>query len=527
MFLIKLISSNSLVELSLYFIFLMFLFHAIGRIVQDKISFKKSVTTLSIPFGFVSYLFVTQIFYIPLIFFSFEGNAFVFIDGIKEFLMFIFVMSYYSDWIPRKNINLSNLRSFSIKISSIIILVSIFFLMSFYLDWFMPNEPLGGGRYSYNFVNGIKNLANGRVNTFNTHLNQVASGFEKYETTYYWMANIANTTGYEATTIINVFIPLISVVVLILITQSFLVDVEKSIISYFIALIVSFLFITLLGFIGSENEYFISLLIFLFISLLIFSFSMDKYPTNKPVSISLLLLIIFTTITYFSLYIIIILGALITFVSLEKKCNYVFNVLIFLNIFFGLLIVYSLLILPMIIPTSKYLYYLIITVILYMMFVFPTYSLWSSSERKKDQQSLMNKINSSLMSYIIFISIATLLSVFLVSKIQSFPTIKDNFEKFFSAISNKLWLSIILWLLFIMVPSVLIIVYRKKIPLSSILTSIAFINLLFINPITMIFILSVFQLKITSFLIFFPSVLFLFLWITSVLISHIPDKLRL
>jgi len=527
MFLIKLISSNSLVELSLYFIFLMFLFHAIGRIVQNKTSFKKSVTTLSIPFGFVSYLFVTQIFYLPLIFLSLDSSVIVFMDGIKEFLIFIFIVSYYSDWIPRKNINFSNIRSFSIKISSIVILVFVFFIMSIYLDWFMSNVPLGGGGYSYNFVSGIRALSNGWSNTFNTHTNQVASGFEKYETTYYWMANVIHKTGSSATTVTNVFIPLISVVVLTLITQSFLVDVEKSIVSYFVALIVSFVFIVLLGFIGSENEYFISIVIILFISSLIFSFSMDKNPTNKPIVISLLLLIIFTTMTYFSLYIIIILGTLITFISLEKKTNYVFNVLIFLNIFFISLIIYSVLILPMAIPTSKYLYYLLITVLLYMIFVFPTYSLWNSFERKKDQQLLVNKINSSLIIYAISISVATLLSVALIENLQSLPSWKDNFIKFFDVISNKLWLSITLWLSLIAIPSILVIVYKNKIPHSSILTSIAFINLLFINPITMMFVLYIFHLKVTAYLIFFPTVLFVFLWLISILISCIPDKLRL
>lgn len=526
MFLVKLISKNNNVELSLYFILIMFIFYALGRIVQSRTSLKKNTTTLAIPIGFVAYLSVTQIFYMPLIFFSLQGNIINFIENIKEFIVIIFVVSYYKEWLPQKKISFSNIRSTSIIIFSTLSLITIFILMTLYFKWFMPT--INSSVYTLKgFVNSIEDLANGRKIFFDTHINNISSGFEKYETTYYWMANISHNLNIDVKVIVNIFIPIISVIVVSSIVQSFLIDAEGSIISNAISWLVSLFFIIILGIFGSQNEYFLPLVVIIFILFLLLSFSLQEIPNNKLIITSLILLTSFLSTTYLSLFLMIICGSVATLVSSAKNSNYVFNVFIFLNILFASFVIFISLVLLNTISITRETYRLFVMSLLSMIFITPVYFLWNSDDRKEDQVSVEKNFHENPLRYAFIISLVMILIILLVNHLKGYDTPQTNFKKFLETISNKTWLSITLWLSIIIAPSLSILFLKDYIPNSSILVSASFINILFINPITLTFILSFFHLNITILAIFAPTFFLFVMWIIGLLISNIPDKLRL
>lgn len=527
MFLIKIISKNNIVDLTLYFFLLMFIFYSLGRIVQNKISFKKTNTSLAIPFGFIFYLFITQIFYTPIIFFQFETNVISFIEDIKEILLFILIASYFKDWMPRSFLTIADVRSIGLKLVSFSILISVFFLMESYVAWFMPLTRDGVTISGNNFMESISKLSDGKTQIFNTHHNTMVSGFEKYETTYYWMANLSFKTKINSEFIIDIFIPLISCIIIIFIVQSFIIDNERSIITHILSFIISFIFLFMIGLIGAENQIFLPFVVEIFISFLLLSFSLRESPNNNMIVVSLFLLCLLSTMTYLSVFIIIILGSLITIVSLDKKGNYVYNVLLFVLILFSSLMAFTFLIFLDELAFSKLLYYMSIMGVFSMFFIVPIYSLWNSEERKKEQIDFEKKINNHLFKYVSIISFAFIFFIFLVAKIHINYFIDPNWKGFFKVISDKLWLAEIIWFFIIIIPSIIFLLFGKYIPKSSFLVSLGFINLLFINPVTLMFLLSIFHFDLSVFYIFAPTVLFIILWVIGIFISSIPEKLRL
>ena len=71
--------NNVLIFLILLFLSI-FIFYAFGRIVQKRFSLASEHFLLSIPVGFVAYFGITQIIYLPFIFFEASQIVFAFLE---------------------------------------------------------------------------------------------------------------------------------------------------------------------------------------------------------------------------------------------------------------------------------------------------------------------------------------------------------------------------------------------------------------------------------------------------------------
>ena len=122
---------NLLIMLVYYF----FIFFALGRIAQKRFNFNLRNINIAIPIGFVSFLFITFIFQMPVIVLNLNDFFFWTLDMLKEIIILIFIVIYYDDWLvrtekPRNEDNFKSLFSslMIIIFFTVIILFNIYFV---------------------------------------------------------------------------------------------------------------------------------------------------------------------------------------------------------------------------------------------------------------------------------------------------------------------------------------------------------------------------------------------------------------
>jgi len=509
------IIKDSISSLAIFFVCLVFTFYSLGRILQSWFHFKKTKIAVAIPIGFIAYLLITQIFYTPFILINAGQKALEVSEIIKTIFLFLIIFTYYKAWIPYKMFTAWELKSHLISFLSFSGIIVIFWFVINSQEWFNnsnTNSP---------FFIGINNLITKKSANFSTGNNEIISAHQIFETTYYWIANISLATKVSLKSILNMFIPFIIIIVTATATESMILDSNNSLISHGISFIFNLLILFVLGYVGSYNEIFIAIPVALFALLLGVNFSKDAVPNNKIIYIALISLISMTSLTMWSMLLIIIFGTAIIFLSLQKdEINFIKNTLFYLTLLIITLVIFELLNYLQNKSIGWILLRFGVVTFISLLFLFPIYSLAFISDRKEDQAKTVTHIKKHLFLYVIILSIFLMV----ISGLLTGTKIISGGPKlivFFNVITDKLWLSILLWLFGIIIPSILIFITKNKFDNISFLLMAAFINLVFMNPITLLVLLDAFGLDINIFTIFTPSISLIVVWGVSLILRYI------
>ena len=266
---------------------------------------------------------------------------------------------------------------------------------------------------------------------------------------------------------------------------------------------------------------FIAAPICFFILLLGVNFARDNIPNNKFIYVALISLVAMTSLTMWSMMMMIVFGTAIVFLSLQKdEINFIKNTLFYLVLLTITLIMFELLNYLQNQSIGWILLRFGIVTFLSLLFLFPIYSLAFISDRKEDQAKTVWHIKKYLFAYVLVLATFLIILFGLLTGINIIAK-SPKLITFFNAITDELWLSILIWLFAIIFPSILIFSMKNKFKNISFLLMAAFINLVFINPVTSLALLSAFGVNISIYAIFAPSVSLVFVWSISLILRYI------
>ena len=92
--------NNSTLIIMTFSLVHIFAFYALGAIVQDYFSFKKSNRILSIPVGYITWSIMTLFSYVLPIIFGLDKVWFSLMGSLKELSILFIIVLYYKSWAP-------------------------------------------------------------------------------------------------------------------------------------------------------------------------------------------------------------------------------------------------------------------------------------------------------------------------------------------------------------------------------------------------------------------------------------------
>lgn len=526
---IMIISSFILVHL--------FIFYALGAVLQSYFSFRKSNSFLSIPLGYVSWQLLTLfLFFIPILF-GLEKVWFELLGVIKDIMIIFVLLLYYKSWAP--SFKVSNSRAVvRAPIGILITVIAILFLLT--LNEYVPLNNRGDRLNAFigfmkddNFIfdSAAGNSENSIFGQF-MHKNTLDI-IESYETFYYWVAitqgSLDTLSNEQVANLI--FAPMMTSIISFAILGS-VVDSEKSFISYIYASILIFLVTLLEWRVGVNSQAFYYIPILVLSIMLMFTFSVQQVPSEGVLTASLASLLTLITVTHWAMPLIIIFGACILSLSIIKNGQLVRMMYQYAIALIIPILLYSVIsLLAPLINSDDQLNFLdhamplIVVVVTAIIIAFPLKSLATSPERREDlvkfEESIKtNKATSLLLSALIVTGISMLLTFLLGHNI--FEVLND----YFMSINNNLLVSILIYIVIALLPAVSILIFNYKTKRSSILNVIPFIVFL-LNPATMAFIFSSTGWEYNWLIIFIPELIVFSMWLLEKVIKYTPDKIKI
>lgn len=517
--------NNHTLEILLLLITLLFTFYVLGRIIQETFSFKKSNHFLSIPIGLVIYLIFNHIMYFAIIFFQLKIEFLKGFDFLKEFSLFCIIAVSYKIWIPKNKNFYTSIYITSFTAISIIIPIIIFRVSDFYLPSFSPINS--------DFSDSITNI--GELGYFhNISVNEddfawFQKTFEKYESTYYWIWLTSSWSSLSTEVVIDDLITPIVFIVVSLTVSGSLVDSERSIFSMTLSFLMSTLFILFLGLIGPYNSSFYSLAMIISIVMMLFNYVSQAKPPEKTITILLFSTLTFLTIDDNGLMLIIFYGLMLVIASIIKKGKIIFNTINYLLIVFVIIFICSILfLLENIEFLSEFILFIFIIVSIFSILFFPLYSLEYNGNRRNDLVSLEENLNKKFFKIVIITTIISItLSIFvgLLYNIDQIALYKDFFTSI-NIFNDSYWLGILIYFLLIILPLIIILIFKYFKIEFNILNLFVFINLIF-NPVFVMIFMNIFDFKIDIQIIFLPSILLIVLEFLSLIVKKVPSKFKI
>lgn len=525
---IELIFKDPTVVMLFFVLIHLFLFYALGAIVQEYFSFKKYNRFLSIPIGYVSWTLLSIVVFIIPTIFQLDMIWFNLSNTIKDIITLFIVILYYEAWFPSfKDINVRGLIRAPIGIGIIILALGLFFILNKFTNW---------GIYNEDFINGINAIVPGNV-VFNTGFeSNIVSSFERYESLYYWIAILSHDSKIiTMTNFMNIMIPAILIVVVSCIVLGTTIDSEKTLISYLYSALILMFIVIVMAFIGVNNQAFYSLPMVVMSFMLMFEYSNHKNPNDNLLTTSLITLLTMFAVTEWAIPLLVILGLLIVSLSIIKEGSIVKTMYRYISVIAVPAIGYTILSFVSTILGAENITFgsqftnMLVVIIMFTIIIIPLRSLARSNNRRGDLVSFETKVKEkkyiSLLWTALIISILSFLLLLLF--IGGNPINKTL--KYFEAISDKVWVSILVYLCIIILPTAAIIYVDTKFKYKSVLSMIPYFTIM-MNPVTFALITElggeggwIYDWK----LLILPEIVIFFLWGIGELIKFIPERLKI
>lgn len=514
-----------LILTSLLFIFI---FYTLGRIIQTRFNLKKDFSLLAFPIGFFSYVIITQIFYFIFLLdiLNIENNILVLMEIMKNSFILIIIFILYKSWIPKISFSKWEKIYIATDLSIILISVIIFFIADHYLFNSINSE---GGTY-YEAIFNIE-----KDNVFDISLDR-ESGFltasVQYESFYYWFSSIGTLLSQDSNTemipYISKYLGPLFIIISISSISVHTFSKNRNIFTRIISLLASIIFLFSLALIGTLSNEFYSCGLMIIIGLLLLSYSYDTNPDNSYIFIVLIMSIASTSFTLWSIYIIFFVGVLSILLTIIRSGEIIRNIIYFVLIFMSIESIYwiiTFLEYPDLINTV--IFVIISIAIISLCLLVPLYSIAFSPGRRKDLNSFEIKITKKI-HYIVWSSlILFIILVFIISLSTGGWTLIANLQIFFnSIITDKPWISFMVYMVVIILPIICIYIARYLGYKNTLLALFIFINIIF-NPMVLSEVLIFFTVDINWIIIFVPSIFIIISWTFSLAFKLLPKNLRL
>lgn len=497
----------------------LFMFFALGLIQQDIFNFKKSNKFISIPLGFLWYMLLTWIIYIPLILIPGTSySTYKIVEILKNLLLFFFIFILYKRWKPSLGV-VDNWYK-TIPMTGLIVGLNLylyFFLWNSYAD-------IGAINTSTPFYEGINNLFSSNLTVLFETSGSGAIGqhLNHFQSTYYWLTYMSLSSGDKGLSLVfTKQYPALIVITCSLLITSVMVDSEKSIISFIFGLLVSLALTTSLVYIGPGDKAFYSIWLLVLAIYLMIDLSFQQEIERSSTYLLIFIGFALQSTTSLSLVYLLLFGGIGIVMSILKdgtSLNILFWYLFTIFLQQTLFAVLGLLSTSIV---SYSLTYLIIFFVVSSIILIPLYSYKSSNLRRRERAKFEEKNRISFTSNTLLISsFFIFISILWMSGIQGIFV--DHIEAYFGD-QFQFW--VLMYFLLVLIPSIVLIVLKEKLGYSSLLTALAYTAIVF-NPITIIFIVSTLGLSISFVQMLLVGLTIVIIWAIALIRKQIPTKWR-
>ncbi len=513
MSLISLIVHGQYAQLLLSAIVLLFMFYALGRIIQQKFRYNKSNIYIAIPLGLISYMLLNQLIYTPIILTGLGINILLIIDTIKAISLLLFIIISYEYWLP--SFNLVNLKSVGYSLLSITIVLTVYIVLAEYISTFANTDLVWVSYIDNIYTKGVYEKSS---------LVSVATVIENYQSTYYWIYINSNFGSADTATTVNIEIGSIFIVAVSLAIQAALTNHEKTFTSVLFATVMSVLVAVVLGFQSPTNDMFYTTSISIIIMLLIYDYASKESPSDNIITIGLFTSTTFITVGGGSLAYIFIFGLTLIILNVIRGGNIVRNTIHFLMLVLLLIVWYviALFIYDLAFISTAFVYLLILLGVFSIIFL-PLYSIGYTQSRREELVNFEKSIQNKIGIIVIIITSSLILLLLFVNWINDVNIVEllNNFFKEFNTINDAVWMGVLLYFGIILVPSILITVFWFMGKRNILLTLFAFVNIL-VNPIAITSISSLLNTPMTGDIILIPSMLIIAIFMIKEFVNRVP-----
>ncbi len=499
-------------QLLLSAVALLITFYAIGRVVQSRVRFNKSNTFISIPIGMFTFLLLNQIVYTPAILLSsVTGDTMIItiIDYLKAFSLILLMAITYKEWMP--TFSMIGTKTLIMSSASIALVLTVYYLFAIFDDNFLVMAD-----WTNNY--DVKLLMNPRLSFpelgDDSSLTDVV---RNYQSTLWWINLTAINSNSTIAAVLTYQMSIIWVVTISLSLQSAIVNNEKSISSYAFATVLSILMSLVIGYLSpsSENFYVFSFIIML--TLLLYEYSKRRLPSEKYITLTIIGSLIFLTIGDSSIILSLLMGFLALTLTSIKGGNMVRSSVHYLGSIVGSLFYYIVII--FVTDTSKIasvIIYLAVMLIVLTLFLLPMYSLGFNPSRRKDLVKFEDGIRKGIRKGVISTTLILVFISLAINFLNSASTIDllVNYFIEFNWINNDLVMGMWLYLLILLLPSVLILIFWKEGQPGNLLGLFSVFSLLS-NPIVISTLCNILSIEFTSEIVLFPSALLMLIAILN------------
>lgn len=517
-----------------------FVFYALGAIAQSYFSFRQSNRFLTIPLGYVTWLLMTLFIYSMVILLNLNIIWFRLIEAIKLVVIFAIIILYYKSWIVNKdNIDLRTFYKVPIGILITVVSIVIFLLLAEYVPISSNNDHLSyyiNEMISSDFIfdSAIGTTANNGLGISQEDKSTIDI-IENYETFYYSIALLGDSINSVSNELLmKKIIPIFIISIISFSVLGSMVDSEKSIISYIYSSIIIIGLTLLEWMVGTDNQLFYILPSLVLSIMLLFTYSSKVMPNDNLLIASLVIQFSLITVTHFALPILIIFGSVTVALAIIKNGEIVktmYHLVIAIAtplILYNLISLISLIRIPNIEDMRIGLHIISIILILVVVsaIIIPLRSLAFSAERRKDLISFEQKIKDKMEVFLITFALVLTLLSFLVFYLFINRDVIGLLRTYFLAISSNIYIAMGIYLMALIVPTIIILIFSSHYKNRTILSVIPVITLI-ANPMTTIFVFDIVGWNYNILFLFAPEVIIFTLWIIMELIKMIPDKLKI
>lgn len=514
---------------------LLFMFYALGRITQAFLRFNRSNTFISIPIGFFVYLLVNQVFFSPIIL-LFSENATIntttllkIFDILKTIVLLFFIFIYYDAWLPKFSYRGSKKIIVATVSVTFVVLLYAFMAMLFEsfctvdLTWVDSINSIEYGSYQPPIVPlDIDARAEGGLSLY--------SIVNKFKSFYYWIYLQANFQNADTSYIVNFEVGIIIVSILTLTILSSVVNTENSMLSYIVATGISVLITLLLGFyVPPTTDLFYSTIISIIITLLFYDYTRKALPSESTITIIFIINTAFITAGLNSMTLLLVYGFLCVTISSLRGGKIIQNLVNYLSLITFLMVMYFS---STIVDLSNAgaaithgFLYIILGGLLILFILLPLYSLANTSSRRGELVSFEKSIKTNLNRIFIGATIACTLFALAFNFLFLEQTTIQLVKNFFAEISpneSKWTIGLIIYLIFIVIPTVTIFVLWRFNIKSTLLSMFAFMNLL-LNPFFVSTICQLMNINFESEVLLMPSLLIIATFILQQTTRRVPQ----
>ncbi len=515
MSLISLLFENPNVQMLLATVALLFMFYAIGRIIQTQIKYNKSNIFISIPIGLIAYMILNQLIYTPIILTGLGVNALSVIDTLKGIGVLLFIAISYEAWMPKFSI--FGLKSAGYSILSISIVFIFYIIFAITVDSF-----------AYVFTDWIANIdyiKDNGVYEPSENLDTLAAIINNYQSTYYWIYINSYFTTATTTEVVNKQMASLFIIAVTLSFHSSFINHEKSLLSVIFSTILAVFTALILGFISPTNDMFYTVSLSIILYLMLYDYIKRSEPSEKSITISLTGSIAFITIGANSFLFTFIFGIMAITLTAIRGGNIVRNTIHFLLIILAIIIwfIFALFIYDLALISTALVYLLVLIVIFSLLFL-PLYSIGYTQSRREELVSFEKSIKKRIYIGIVIAAVVfTTLSLFInwVNELKTIDELKLFFSNFNQMGTSALG-GLIFYLAIIVAPVVTIIVLRRIGYENHILSLFVCLNILF-NPIALTTMGNVLNIGFTTEVILVPSIMLLIMYPIGELVKAVPQ----